>query len=84
MLIAVQSGLFPVAIGLFLVLLFISKGKLLIFALVLAGVLFLAVSGGSVDPMILGGLVLAIFLLIVKKDSDEPQTPSGFYGGGMQ
>jgi len=82
MVIAVQSGLWWIAAGLFIVLLLIAKSKLLILAALVGGVMVaLAYVGGPAIPqwVYLIGLFM-VLVLLVRGDSGKPG-PEG-YGGG--
>ncbi|MFQ5405871.1 MAG: hypothetical protein ACE5DI_01800 [Candidatus Micrarchaeia archaeon] len=84
MLFALQTkGLELVAIALFVILFVVAKSKHLMIALGLVALVFFLFSSGVDDPLVLGGLLLAILVLIVKKDSDQPSA-QGYYPAGMQ
>ncbi len=89
MLLAVKTGLWYVSVGLFVVLLFTSKSKLLLMAALIG--LGVAIATGSFGALsfnagdsstwiILGGLFV-VLLILAKSDSEAP-AQQGFYGGG--
>ncbi|MFH0713674.1 MAG: hypothetical protein V1722_03935 [Candidatus Micrarchaeota archaeon] len=84
MVLAAQSGMLWVAVGLFLLLLLSAKSKMLLIATVIGAVLIALVSFGGIgnNYLIIGGLFV-IMLIIVKKDADSPQQPDqmAMYGG---
>ena len=83
MILAARSGMFWVAVGLFIVLLLSAKSKILILAAVISGALLALVAFGSsgTNYIVIGGLFV-VFLILVKKDSDSPQPDqSAMYGG---
>ncbi|PIT85521.1 hypothetical protein COU36_02780 [Candidatus Micrarchaeota archaeon CG10_big_fil_rev_8_21_14_0_10_59_7] len=83
MLFAVKSGLYYVAVGLFVLLLFTAKNKYLIAAAVVGGgIALMWYSGmnlGDYSMIITVGGLFLVLLLIAKKESDQPQ---GYGGGG--
>lgn len=87
MILAAQSGMLWVALGLFLLLLLSAKSKLLLIAAGVAAVLLglSALGIAKTNYLIVGGLFV-VLLLIVKKDADSPQPDQaamyGGYGGG--
>ncbi len=87
MIIASQSGMLWIAVGLFLILLLSAKSKLLLLAAGVAGLLLALIYLGFArdNYLIVGGLFL-VLLIIVKKDADSPQQQDpmaayGAYGG---
>ena len=83
MILAAQSGMLWVGVGLFLILLLSAKSKILLLAAVIAAVLLgiMAFGGVGSNYLVIGGLFL-VFLILVKKDADSPQPdPNAMYGG---
>ena len=78
-----QPGMELVAGALFVILFVTAKSKHIMFAMLLAAALFLFVSSGVSDMFVIGGLLLGILVLIIKKDSDQPSA-QGYYPGGAQ
>ncbi len=83
MILAAQSGMLWIAVGIFLLLLLSAKSKWLLMAAgvsaILTGVVYF--TGVQNSYLVVGGMFI-VLLLVVKKDADNPQPEGGaMYGG---
>ena len=69
MVFAAQSGLIAVAAGLFLLLLFTAKGKMVMAAAFIGGALVVAIWMGLANDVVLIGGLFVIFLLLTRADA---------------
>lgn len=82
MILAAQSGMLWIAVGIFLLLLLSAKSKWLLLAAGVSAVLTAVVyfTGIQNSYFVVGGMFI-VLLLVVKKDADNPQPEGAMYGG---
>jgi hypothetical protein len=82
MLLALQQGLWLIAGALFLLILFTTRGKALMLAvLVGAGIASLAIFGISQNSILVIAGLFVVFLVLARKD-ERPAGPEAYYPGG--
>ena len=79
MILAVQANRPEVAAVLFVILLVLAKSKALILVAVMGAVIAIGMFMGEFNPMVVGGGLVIVMIILVKSESDSPG-PQGYPG----